>query len=72
MTIRHNLLIAFLISCSLTGCFESSITSQDLPVANNENCTDEKILRLKDELRKKMASACARRSNFKPSTPRDW
>ncbi len=65
-------LASLTVALCIAGCGDKPLSEEALPAASTENCTDEKLLSMHGEKRRAMASACARRSTFKPSTPRAW
>lgn len=74
MSTQNRLVAAATIAAALAllGCnnHESKLA---LPEANNANCEPEKVALIPDkDARNRFIDLCAKRNNYRPSTPRGW
>jgi entry exclusion lipoprotein TrbK len=71
-----HLALAVLMVALIIGCGEKPVdppTTQALPEANDKNCTEETIEKLKDKAAQQEFSArCFRRGTFTPTKPKAW
>lgn len=63
---------AIVATLTLQGC-NSNGSESSLPEATDANCEPEKVAQILDRnARNKFTDMCARRNNYRPSTPRGW
>ncbi len=72
LNLKRNVMVAYVFASLTTGCLDHSPSVAQLPEVNDENCKHENVLKLPEDMRKKMGSACFRRSKFVPSTSNNW